>query len=97
VFCTTIRQIKVPEEGCKGETGTVRPATAGLQTNNCFQLLATGGSPGVIQRRGVGRRNGEMHKAAAESGVPGLSFTPFMFFMVRLYLLIFVIFRAFRG
>ena len=33
-----------------------------------------------------------MHKAAAESGVPGLSFTPFMFFMVRLYLLIFVLF-----
>ena len=57
-----IRQMKVQEEGCKGETGTVRPATAGLQTNNCFQLLATGGSPGVIQRSracGIGcqRRN----------------------------------------
>jgi hypothetical protein len=26
------------------------------QTNNCFQLLAAGGSPGVIQRRGVGRQ-----------------------------------------
>ena len=60
-----IRQMKVQEEGCKGETGTVRPATAGLQTNNCFQLLATGGSPGVIQRsrsRGIGRRNGEIPK-----------------------------------
>ena len=59
------RQIKVPEEGREGETGTVRPAVAGLQTNNCFQLLATGGSPGVIQRsrsRGIGRRNGEMPK-----------------------------------
>ena len=47
-----------------------------------FPLLAPGGAPGVIQRRGVGRRNGEMHKAAAESGVPGFCFTPFMFFMV---------------
>jgi len=57
-----IRQIKVPEEGCKGETGTVRSAGAELQTNNCFPLLATGGSPGVIQRRNVGRRNDEMPK-----------------------------------
>jgi len=57
-----IRKIKVQEEGREGEPGTVRPATAGLQTNNCFQLLATGGSPGVIQRsrsRGIGRRNGK--------------------------------------
>jgi len=60
-----IRRIKVPEEGREGEPGTVRPATAGLQTKYCFQLLATGGSPGVIQRsrsRGIGRRNGEMPK-----------------------------------
>jgi len=48
-----------------------------------FPLLATGGSPGVIQRRGVGRRNGEIPNAATESGVPGVSFTPFMFFMVK--------------
>ena len=27
-----------------------------MQTNNCFPLLATGGPPGVIQRRGVGRQ-----------------------------------------
>ena len=43
-----------------------------------FPLLATGGAPGVIQRSrscGIGRRNGEIHKAATESGVPGFCFT----------------------
>ena len=38
-----------------------------LQTKHCLSQFATGGSPGVIQRRGVGRRNGEMHK----DGLPG--------------------------
>ena len=54
-----ICQLKVQEEGCKGEPGTVRPAVTGLQTKNCFPLLATGGPPGVIQRsrsRGIGRQ-----------------------------------------
>ena len=32
---------------------------------------------------GIGRRNGEINKAAAESGVPGFYFTIFMFFMVK--------------
>ena len=40
----------------------------------------------MIQRRGVGRRNGEINNAAAESGVPRFYFTLFMFFMVKLYL-----------
>jgi hypothetical protein len=83
-----IRQKNVPEEGCKGEPGIVRPAVSGLQTNNCSPQLATGGPPGVIQRsrsRGTGRRNGEINKAAAESGVPGFYFTIFMYFMVKLY------------
>ncbi len=33
------------------------------QTNNCFPQLATGGPPGVIQRRNVGRqrRNSNLH------------------------------------
>ena len=60
-----IRQIKVPEEGREGEPGTVRSTGAELQTKNCFQLLATGGSPGVIQCSracGIGRRNGEIPK-----------------------------------
>ena len=51
-----IRQIKVREEGREGEPGTVRPAVTGLQTKHCFSQFATGGSPGVIQRRGVGRQ-----------------------------------------
>ncbi|MEI8248481.1 MAG: hypothetical protein WCI51_21805, partial [Lentisphaerota bacterium] len=42
--------------------------------------------PGVIQRRGVGRRNGEIKNVATESGAPRFTFTLFMFFMVRLYL-----------
>ena len=33
--------------------------------------LAAGCQPGEIQRRGVGRRNGEINNAATESGVPG--------------------------
>ena len=56
-----------------------------------FPLLATGGPPGLIQRSrncGIGRRNGEIHKAATESGVPGFCFTPVMFFMVKLPFLI---------
>ncbi|MEI8246875.1 MAG: hypothetical protein WCI51_13665, partial [Lentisphaerota bacterium] len=53
------------------------------QTNNCFQLLAAGGSPGVIQRRGVGRRNGEINKAGQATGAPGVYFITFMFFMVK--------------
>ena len=48
-----------------------------------FPSLANGGPPGAIQRRGVDRRNGEIPNAATESGVPGVSFTPFMFFMVK--------------
>ena len=32
------------------------PQGGTLQTNNCFHLLAVGGPPGVIQRRGVGRQ-----------------------------------------
>jgi len=44
-----------------------------------FLLLATGGSPGVIQRRGFSRRNGEINNAATESGVPRFFFTSFMF------------------
>ncbi len=42
--------IKVSEEGCKGEPGTVSLAVTGLQTKYCFPLLAAGGSPGLIQR-----------------------------------------------
>ena len=44
-----------------------------LQTKHCLSQFATGGSPGVIQRRGVGRRNGEIKNAATESGVPRFS------------------------
>ena len=43
------------------------------------QLLATGGPPGVIQRRGVGRRNGEINKAGQATGAPGFIFINFMF------------------
>ena len=55
----------------------------GLQTNNCFPLLVIGGPPGVIQRRGVGRRNGEMNKAALATVAPGVNFINFMPFMVK--------------
>ena len=54
-----------------------------MQTNNCFPLLATGGPPGVIQRRGVGRRNGEINNAGQATGAPGVNFITFMFFMVK--------------
>ena len=56
-----------------------------LQTNNCFPQFAADGPPGVIQRsrsRGIGRRNGEINKAAAESGVPGFYFTIFILLSV---------------
>jgi hypothetical protein len=46
----------------------------GTANKKLFPLLATGGPPGVIQRRGGGRRNGEINKAATESGVPGICF-----------------------
>ena len=39
----------VPEEGCKGEPGTVRVSPANRKLVS--RQLATGGSPGVIQRR----------------------------------------------
>jgi len=60
------------------------PRARDLKTNNCFPLLATGGPPGVIQRRGVGRRKGEMHKDGPPGrlplpGNPGISrFMPFI-------------------
>ena len=109
VFALSIRQRKCWRRDARWnlELSRFPPANKKL-----FPLLATGGSPGVIQRRGVGRRNGEIKNAATESGVPGFSFTPFMFFMVKciwlpsvcsassvvkLYWLFFVNFRAFRG
>ena len=46
------------------------PHSLDCKQNIVFQLLATGGSPGVIQRRVVGRRNGEMHKAGQTTGAP---------------------------
>ena len=66
--------MKVPEEVCKGETGTVRPAIAGRQTNNCFPLLATGGPPGVIQRsrsRGIDRQRRNPLKPVRRPALPG--------------------------
>jgi hypothetical protein len=44
---------KVREEGCKGEPGTVGVSPA---NKTLFPLPATGGPPGVIQRRSVGRQ-----------------------------------------
>ena len=75
-----IRPIEVREEGREGEPGTVRVSPA---NKKLFPLLATGGSPGVIQRRGVGRRNGEINKAGQATGAPGVYFITFMFFMVK--------------
>ncbi len=54
-----------------------------MQTRNCFPQHVTGGPPGVIQRRGVGRRNGEINKAGQATGAPGVNFITFMFFMVK--------------
>ena len=56
--------------------GGMQGGTLNCQGFPLFPLLATGGSPGVIQRRGVGRRNGEIKNAATESGVPGVYFIP---------------------
>ena len=64
------------------------PQSRDPQTNNCFPLLATGGPPGVIQRRGVGRRNGENPKAGQTTGAPMFYF---MRFMVIVYLSLFVV------
>ena len=47
---------KVLEEGCKGEPWTVNPAGRDPANKILFPSLATGGPPGVIQRRGVGRQ-----------------------------------------
>jgi len=105
---TTIRPKKFWRRDARGNLELSRFP---LQTNNCFQLLATGGPPDVIQRRRVGRRNGEIHKTGLPgrltlpeirnpgqaTGTPGFNFITFMPFMVKLYWLFFVNFRAFRG
>jgi hypothetical protein len=44
-----LRQKQVQEEGCKGETGTVRVSPANKKLFP--KQHATGGSPGAIQRR----------------------------------------------
>ena len=59
------------------------PQARDLQTNTCFPLLATGGPPGAIQRRGVGRRNGEIPEAGQATGAPGFNFIHFMLYMVK--------------
>jgi len=67
-----------------------------LQTNNCFPLLATGGQPDVIQRRGVGRqrrkaqsRSDDRRSQAVLHYLHALHGEVYFFFFVN--------FRAFRG
>jgi len=59
----TIRIIEVPEEGCKGETGTVRvsPANKKLFPNNTPPAARRARS----NAENVGRRNGEINLVAA--------------------------------
>ena len=56
VFRHSIRQKKFGRRVARGNPELSVPQSRDLQTNNCFPLLATGGPPGVIQRRGVGRQ-----------------------------------------
>ena len=68
-----------------------------LQTKICFPQLAAGCQPGEIQRRGVGRRNGEINNAATESGVPGFYLHYLHVLHGEVYLFFFVLFRGFCG
>ena len=83
------RQIEVPEEGCNGEPGTVRPALTGLQTKNCFPLLPPAARRAWSNGEALVAK-GEIPKAGQTTGAPRFYFTIFMYFMVRLYLPFFV-------
>ena len=86
-FCVLSTAIRCKKFGRRVARGNPELSGFPLQTNNCFHLFATGGPPGVIQRRGVVAK-GEMHKAGQATGAPGFNFITFMFFMVNLPFLI---------
>ena len=54
-----------------------------LQTKHCLSQFATGGSPGVIQRRGVGRQRRNALKPLRRAAFPGFPSCIFMHFMVK--------------
>ena len=54
-----------------------------LQTKHCLSQFATGGSPGVIQRRGVGRQRRNALKPLRRAAFTGFPSCIFMHFMVK--------------